>query len=171
MPTYTGHVQRVKDGDTVVIQLGGRAVDVRLWGIDAPETSQPYGPHARKAAQKIASGQPCRLHAIERDHYGRVVGRVVAGGVNLGRSLVKSGYAWHDRKHAPGADRLLELESEARAREKGLWAQAEPTPPWAYRRHGRSQRDTRAAARGLAWFVAWFLGTILFLVLLVSLAA
>mgnify|MGYP006303776527 CR=1 FL=1 len=167
---YTGHIQRVKDGDTVVVSLdGGGAVDVRLWGIDAPETSQPYGPAATKAAQKIASGQPCRLRALDRDRYGRVVGRVVAGGVNLGRSLVKSGYAWHDRRYAPGASRLHELEREARAEAKGLWTQANPTPPWDWRA-GSSSRKTKQALRGLATVLAWGVGTLLFFAVLVLLS-
>ena len=167
---YTGHIQRVKDGDTVVVRLdSGGAVDVRLHGIDCPETGQPYGPAATRAAQKIASGQPCRLRALDRDHYGRVIGRVVAGGVNLNRSLVKSGYAWHDRRYAPNASRLRALEREARQQGKGLWAQDSPTPPWEWR--GRSPEEELAHAfRGFGTFLTWFFGTLLLLVLLVSLS-
>lgn len=38
MSVYDEHAQCVKDGDTIVVRLdAGEAVDVRLWGIDAPE--------------------------------------------------------------------------------------------------------------------------------------
>jgi endonuclease YncB( thermonuclease family) len=39
--TITGEVVAVKDGDTIDVMYGGRAVTVRLHGIDAPETGGP----------------------------------------------------------------------------------------------------------------------------------
>lgn len=37
---WQGEVVRVKDGDTIVVYKGSSNVDVRLYGIDTPESSQ-----------------------------------------------------------------------------------------------------------------------------------
>ena len=38
-----GRIVRVVDGDTVTMRFADGTFTVRLWGIDAPESSQPYG--------------------------------------------------------------------------------------------------------------------------------
>ena len=45
--TYTARVVEVTDGDTYDVRVSeGQTFTVRLWGIDAPESSQPYGSDA-----------------------------------------------------------------------------------------------------------------------------
>ena len=44
-------VDRVYDGDTLVLMGGSRARIIRLDGIDAPERDQPYGPVATAALE------------------------------------------------------------------------------------------------------------------------
>jgi len=46
--TFTGKVAGVSDGDTISVMRGGKAVKVRLYGIDCPEKKQPYGTKARQ---------------------------------------------------------------------------------------------------------------------------
>ena len=42
--TLTGRVTDVRDGDTIELRTStGKAITVRLWGVDAPESSQRYG--------------------------------------------------------------------------------------------------------------------------------
>jgi len=38
----------VSDGDTISVMRGGRAVKVRLNGIDCPENGQPFGTRAKQ---------------------------------------------------------------------------------------------------------------------------
>ena len=38
--TFTGKVVGVSDGDTISVMRGGKAVKVRLYGIDCPEKKQ-----------------------------------------------------------------------------------------------------------------------------------
>lgn len=134
MPDLTLHgcVTRVKDGDTVVVSLEeGRTVEVRLWGIDAPESDQPHGSYATKAARKAAKGEPCKVIVKDRDRYGRAGGRVVTTGdrtLDLGPSLTHSGYAWHRGEYASGelSDGLEEAQANARQAGRGLWAHDDP---------------------------------------------
>jgi len=138
--TLQGHIHRVKDGDTLVVSLeDGRTVDVRLWGIDAPEEDQTYGPTATKAAEKLAKGKPCEVAVWDHDRHGRIIGRVFASekSVDVGSSLVVSGYAWHRTRYVSGHEEYVEQlersQKKARSNGSGLWAQENPIPPWQWR--------------------------------------
>jgi endonuclease YncB( thermonuclease family) len=41
--TFQGRVVTVKDGDSIVVQRGGKEVQVRFNGVDAPEKGQAFG--------------------------------------------------------------------------------------------------------------------------------
>lgn len=51
---------------------------------------------------------------------------------DVGRALVRRGLAWQDQR-GPSSAQLRSLEMKARRQETGLWEQASPTPPWAWR--------------------------------------
>ncbi len=165
--TLEGHVTRVKDGDTIVVSLDeGRTVDVRLWGVDAPESDQPYGPVATKAARKIAKNKTCSVVVRDHDHHGRIIGRVFVSekSIDVGHSLVTSGYAWHRTKYVTGhqelSDQLEESQAQARREELGLWTQSNPIPPWEWRKQGSPSSDVedvvQAAKKGHRW-TKWLL--------------
>src|SRR5258707_1009623 len=51
---FTGRVVSIADGDTLtVLAEGNRQVKVRLWGIDAPESGQPFGSRAKQSASDL----------------------------------------------------------------------------------------------------------------------
>jgi len=64
---FSGKVLRVTDGDTLVVENQGRAVTVRLRGIDAPQLSQPYGAEARKQLYGAVFGKTVRVEGSRRD--------------------------------------------------------------------------------------------------------
>jgi micrococcal nuclease len=74
-------VTRVVDGDTVEARIGGEVEDVRLIGIDTPETVKPdspvqcFGPRASHFAQRLLEGKRVRLVFGEerRDPYDRLL--------------------------------------------------------------------------------------------------
>lgn len=149
-----------------VVDGVGNRVTVRLWGLDAPEQAQPYGPAATQIARELAAGEPVVVEVRDTDPYGRIVGRVQTDEVDVGRSLVLSGVAWHQRNY-PTSERLVELEKEARRRENGLWEQDNPVPPWHFRDRGASAR--KAADTG--GVVGWLVFAVVLLVILVQIAA
>jgi len=151
--TLTLRVTDVKDGDTLATKgSDGDALTVRVWGIDCPETSQPYGPAATKAARHLVGGERVTLHVEDTGPYGRLIARVRDGRVDLARSLVVSGYAWHSRKY-PTSDELKTLEARAREEGAGLWSQADPTPPWQHRGEEKEPEVdlVDAAKTGWSW--------------------
>lgn len=74
---------------------------------------------------------------LETDHFGRLVGVVTAGdGSSLNEALVQSGYAWWHYQYGAKERKLAEAEIDACAARRGLWKDANPTPPWAFRHPG-----------------------------------
>ena len=108
----------------------------------APETAQPCGAAdggawdcgAAAAARlaELAAAEDLVCEAIERDRYGRVVGRCAAGGDDLGAVLVSEGLAWAYIRYSLD---YAELEAEARAAGVGVW-QGRATVAWDWRRGG-----------------------------------
>lgn len=73
---------------------------------------------------------------LKEDRYGRIVADVNCGGKNVNEEQIRVGMAWVYRKYAKGYGDLYPLEDEARASQRGLWADPEPMPPWEWR-HNR----------------------------------
>jgi hypothetical protein len=68
------------------------------------------------------------------------------GGVNLNQEMVKRGMAWWYREYAKDSKTLSKLESEALQAGRGLWSQANPIPPWEFRRGEQEKRQEKADA-------------------------
>lgn len=149
--TITGKVAQVRDGDTIEIMRGGPLTAVRLHGIDAPESGQPFGRAAERRARKLAGGKVVRVEVVDTDRYGRTVGRVEIGGGDLGEILVREGLAWWYREYAPRDATLESLERQARNAGRGLWSRRNPIPPWDWREGERGQAEKRRAPTGLRY--------------------
>ena len=135
---YPARVVGVSDGDTItVLTPEKKQVKIRLSGIDAPETGQDYGSRAKQAASEPAFGKDVTIRPVDTDRCGRTVADVILpDGRSLNREMVEQGMAWWYREYAHGDQVLERLEADARAAVRGLWAQANPTPPWDWR-HGK----------------------------------
>lgn len=99
-PGIEGTVTSVVDGDSLWLTpaAGGRAIEVRLAGIDAPEICQDGGAEAKAYLVELALKKPARLLPAGagrgRDPYGRTLGTLVVDGVEVNRRLVEEGQAW-----------------------------------------------------------------------------
>ncbi|MEW5966464.1 MAG: thermonuclease family protein [Pseudomonadota bacterium] len=133
-----GVVIVVIDGDTVLFKPdqyhpSSRAfLKVRLAGIDAPEAGQLHGEAATRVLKNLALKQRARLHTVATDRYGRTLGRLELGGLDINAELVRRGHAWASSRDA--ADPLRKMQDEARRARRGLWSEPGPTPPWVWRR-------------------------------------
>lgn len=138
-----GAVVGVADGDTVTV-LDASLVQhkVRLAGIDAPEKGQAFGARSKQSLSDCAFGRRARVEGEKIDRYGRLVGKVLVGGVDCNLRQVQAGLAWHYKQYEREQsfpDKLAYAKAEERAREEraGLWRDAAPQPPWDYRRERR----------------------------------
>lgn len=134
--TLAGYVIAVTDGDTIrVLDARKQQHRVRLFGIDAPESHQAFGSRARQCLADLAFQKNVTVTYTEKDRYGRILGTVFVGRQNLNLELVKAGMAWHYVYYAQNMTALAEAEKEARQCRRGLWADAQPVPPWEFRRN------------------------------------
>ncbi|MFZ4616548.1 MAG: thermonuclease family protein [Rectinemataceae bacterium] len=131
--TIEGRVVGVHDGDTITVLQGTTHYKVRLDGIDAPELSQAFGKVSKAFASDFAFGKTALVKVSGKDRYGRYLGEVFVEGRSLNREIVREGLAWHYRQYSKDAG-LAALEAEAHMLGKGLWKDAKPVPPWAYRK-------------------------------------
>ena len=98
-----------------------------------PEKGQAYGTRAKQAASELVYGKEVTLQTHSLDKYGRTIADVLLpDGTNVNHTLVKNGWCWWYRKYAPGDAVLEGLEKDAREAKKGLWADPQPVPPWAW---------------------------------------
>ena len=72
--------------------------------------------------------------------YGRQIGKVLINGRDVNLVQVERGMAWfyrqYQREQSPNDRRLYEAAEEAaRAGKRGLWRDADPVPPWEFRRN------------------------------------
>ena len=134
---YEGKVVKIADGDTLTLLVDNEQHRIRLSDIDTPERKQPFGARAKQALSELAFGKQARVVKVTVDRYGRIVGRVYVGDLNVNLELVAQGFAWVYRKYSDDAE-LLKFEAEAKRKGLGLWANPNPIPPWEWRR-GRRQ--------------------------------
>lgn len=136
--TITVKVIGVSDGDTVrVLTANKENLRVRLSEIDAPESSQAFGTRSKQALSDICFGKSALISLDEQDRYGRYVSRLVCEGVDAQSHMVGIGMAWVYDRYAKD-ETLYAHQDNARAERRGLWRDANPTPPWNFRRTKRN---------------------------------
>jgi len=81
-------------------------------------------------------GEIVRVDKVTTDRYGRIIGKVYLGKAYINEAMVRRGHAWVYRRYSKDPE-LVRLEGFAKAGKRGLWAQANPTPPWLWRRQRR----------------------------------
>lgn len=136
VPTGEARVERVIDGDTIVVRIGRATERVRLIGIDAPEIAKHGEPgdcfgddSTRLLAGLTPPGSRVVLErdAEARDVYGRLLAYVTvdaAGArVLVNRELLARGAARILRiePNTARADEFESVAAEARATGAGLW--------------------------------------------------
>ena len=134
-------VVKIKDGDTVeLLSPDHQNITVRFAEIDAPEKSQAFGQAAKQFTSDLCFGKMVKLVGNQHDRYGRTVARIVLeNGVDVNYEIVKNGYAWQYLAYSHNME-LAGLEQHARENKLGLWQDANPTPPWNFRKGEKQQR-------------------------------
>lgn len=137
--TVTG-IPTVTDGDTLQI----RGVKVRLYGIDAPESSQTCtragktygcGREAAFALADLVRNKTVTCVKKDTDRYGRLVGICTVGSTEINRWLVTQGWALPYLQY--GGSLYSSAASQAQAARRGLYAGTYQNP-WDYRKNPSS---------------------------------
>jgi endonuclease YncB( thermonuclease family) len=129
--TLSGTVTRVVDGDTLTVEdAQKRKHRIRLAEIDAPHRKQAFGAKSRESLSALCLKKPAKVEWQAKDKNDRYVGQVTCNGVDANAEQVRAGMAWVSPASTKPGSPLYELEAYARIRGLGLWADAEPVPPW-----------------------------------------
>lgn len=136
--TVTGTVSKVTDGDSIHITTPERTIlKVRLYGIDAPETTkinkrtgrvnkpgQPYGKESWKALEGKVMGKQVRLEILDIDKHRRMVCMVWLDSRNINLEMVREGYAeaFVEYLKEPYRSQFMSAQQEAQAEKKGIWS-------------------------------------------------
>jgi micrococcal nuclease len=154
-------VVKVVDGDTLDIDIPDGNYShtrIRLLGIDTPETKDPrtgpmyFGKEASDFATKLALGKQVTIFLDKdrksRDKYHRLLAYIqLPDGTFLNEVLLSEGYAYAYLPFKHGLfNKYKQLESVARSRKIGLWANVTPEqmPKWRQKRLSPAAENTEA---------------------------
>lgn len=129
----SGRVVSVQDGDTLTVLVDRRQVRIRLKDIDAPEKKQAFGERSRQSLAELCFEKQAAFDDARKDRYGRVVARVTCAHTDAALAQVRRGMAWVFDRYVEDRS-LYDLQQEARLNRNGLWQEANPIPPWQWRR-------------------------------------
>jgi len=135
-PLFSARVVKVVDGDSLVIEYAGERINLRLWGIDAPEARQSYGGQAKFELAAMVKGRQIEARGKDIDDYNRLVALVWVDGQSVNEEMVRRGAAWvYDHYcHEAVCDDWRRLQNNARIERRGLWKNEKAVPPWRQRR-------------------------------------
>ncbi len=131
-------VERVSDGDTIIVDMNGTQETIRFIGVDTPETHKPnapvqcYGPAASAFTKNVLSGKSVRLEAdpfsTNRDRYKRLLRYVYQpDGTLLNERLISEGYGfYYPYFKFEKSEEFERAQDSARAANRGLWGNCNP---------------------------------------------
>ena len=129
--TISGTVTKVIDGDRLVVRdAANKRYTVRLAEIDAPERNQPFFAEARQSLTELCYRKEAKVEWSERDAKKRYIGYVTCAGKDANAEQLRRGMAWASPRSTKPTSGLYELETYARLRRIGLWADDNAIAPW-----------------------------------------
>lgn len=134
-----GVVVGISDGDTVTVLDNNRQQHkIRLSGIDAPESNQPFGQKSKSNLSALIFNREVIAECSKTDKYRREICKILVEGIDANLEQVKAGMAWwyrqYSKEQSPKDREDYEVaEFNAKARRVGLWADTNPVPPWKWR--------------------------------------
>lgn len=136
---FKGKVVKVIDGDTIdVLTYKKQQIRIRLLDIDAPESRQAYGNVSKKYLASLIAGNKVLVKEKGKDVYKRTLGTIFYNSININAKMVENGYAWAYRyKGIAKNKKMVELESIAKQKQRGLWKDKKPIAPWDFRYQNR----------------------------------
>lgn len=134
-----GYVMDVTSGDKLTIRDNDNVIHrVRLIGIDAPESTQPYGKESRNFLVSLILGKELTVLTSENNQTKILIGKVFLNKKDINLQQISQGMAWlsnniekelslMDQKEYSNAAR------KAKKNQIGLWRDKCPVEPWIFR--------------------------------------
>ena len=125
-------VLKVFDGDTIQVAGLDLIFNIRLVGIDSPETGfngrkgQPFSQKAKQHLSDLLDSRQVRIKSYGTGGYNRQLAEVFLDGKNINLEMIKTGLAEvYTGKPPKNFDLQIYLKEEAKARQGriGMWSQ------------------------------------------------
>jgi endonuclease YncB( thermonuclease family) len=128
-------VEKIIDGDSLKVRKGNKTIELRLWGIDAPEFDQPGAAESEQALLAQIDKAQLTLEVKDIDKYGRLVVIAHKEHTNINEEMVKTGHAWVHIYYClvPPCGQWRIYEKQARQHGIGFWQYKDPIPPWVWK--------------------------------------
>ena len=128
-----GVVTKVIDGNTIEVTSSNETYKILLHGIDSPDPGQHYAEQAKKMLEHLLLKKSVTIVMHGKDRFGNRVGEIrIDGASDPRKELVAEGLAWTSEKEP--IQELALLQEQAKVKGKGMWGEANQTPPWIFRR-------------------------------------
>ena len=141
-----GKIVGIHDGDTVTLLVKRTQYKIRLVDIDAPEIGQDFGTKSKQALVDKIHWKTVIVKTKGHDRYGRVLGAIYLGNVNINWWMIEHGWAHQYLKYNT-SPQLAALQSKAKAKKLGIWAIPGTIPPWEYRAVKKKQHSIHKARK------------------------
>lgn len=136
---FSGKIDRIIDGDTIIISSTNESFTCRLYGIDAPEKKQTFGKESTDFLKNLLIGKIVEYEILDGDKYGRKICIIESEDKNINLEMLRQGFAWAYIKYLNKKYEkiFLNAELEAKSFKRGLWKKENAIPPWVFRRNKR----------------------------------
>lgn len=96
---------------------------VKLIGLNAEPPNRPWGGAARRHLRMLVAGKPVTVHFRHKDQGGRIIGRLVSGGLDINLRMISDGLVRHSPALQSEQERktYAAAEQQARKAQLGLW--------------------------------------------------
>jgi len=126
-----GSLVRAIDGDSMDVLIDGTVREVRLIGINAPESDECFGAESRDTLIATIRGRDMILTPgpDDADRYGRLLRYATVEGDGVNERMLATGSAITLQTNHPLADEYVDLGAAASKKRLGLWAADACGPP------------------------------------------
>ena len=140
-PAFSANLLRVVDGDTAIVTACSDTITIRFAHIDCPEKKQQFGSAATEYLKLLIYNAPLTIHPITKDRYGRLVAVITTPTLNVNKTLVLKGLAYHYTKYSDDLTYTYAQEYAEKC-ELGVWSKDidPPVLPWVWRKRKREGR-------------------------------
>lgn len=144
-----GKVNTVYEGDTIDIKArDGKTYLIKMLFVDAPEENQNYSIESKKTLSDLILGKDITVIVRRMDSNDLYLGTVFFDERDVNLSQIENGMAWHFKQseYEQSADDqklYAQAEQKARAKNKGLWKDKNPVPPWGFRSEKAAKDESR----------------------------
>lgn len=134
-----GHVIDVTSGDKLTLMdTSNKIHKVRLIGIDAPESTQPFAKESRNSLSSMVYDKKVVLILKESVASEVLIGKVLQDKKDINLQQIKQGMAWVSntfKKELSLNDQKVyeKFEYIAKTKQIGLWFDRCPIEPWVFR--------------------------------------